>query len=95
MAASRFGGYLLRRWKRVRRSIFLCFFFRMRLRRFLISEPMARGTLAVETPMAPNLPSAPDGSGAGTRTPKTRTKTSHVADYITPDGVLDPSARPR
>ena len=35
-------GYLLRRWWRVRRSIFLCFFFRMRLRRFLISEPTKR-----------------------------------------------------
>ena len=34
-------GYL-RRWKRVRLSIFLCFFLRMRLRRFLISDPMAR-----------------------------------------------------
>ena len=36
-------GYLpaARRWKRVRFSIFLCFFFRMRLRRFLISDPMA------------------------------------------------------
>ena len=33
-------GYL-RRWKRVRLSIFLCFFLRMRLRRFLISDPMA------------------------------------------------------
>ena len=33
-------NYLLRRWKRVRLSIFLCFFLRMRLRRFLISEPM-------------------------------------------------------
>ena len=35
-----------RRWKRVRLSIFLCFFLRMRLRRFLISEPMASGNLA-------------------------------------------------
>src|ERR1019366_10607122 len=34
-----------RRWKRVRFSIFLCFFLRMRLRRFLISDPMARRTL--------------------------------------------------
>ena len=36
------GGYLpaARRWQRVRFSIFLCFFLRMRLRRFLISEPM-------------------------------------------------------
>ena len=32
-------GYL-RRWWRVRRSIFLCFFLRIRLRRFLISEPI-------------------------------------------------------
>ena len=30
----------LRRWWRVRRSIFLCFFLRIRLRRFLISEPI-------------------------------------------------------
>ena len=28
------------RWKRVLFSIFLCFFLRMRLRRFLISDPM-------------------------------------------------------
>ena len=34
-----------RRWKRVRLSIFLCFFLRMRLRRFLISEPMRSDTL--------------------------------------------------
>ena len=32
----------LRRWKRVRLSIFLCFFLRIRLRRFLISEPTKR-----------------------------------------------------
>ena len=43
--ARRAVGYLLRRWKRVRRSIFLCFFFRMRLRRFLISEPIRGGRL--------------------------------------------------
>ena len=35
----------LRRWWRVRRNIFLCFFFRMRLRRFLINEPMREATL--------------------------------------------------
>jgi hypothetical protein len=29
----------------VRFSIFLCFFFRMRLRRFLISDPMVGSTL--------------------------------------------------
>ena len=33
------------RWWRVRRSIFLCFFLRIRLRRFLISEPMRSATL--------------------------------------------------
>ena len=40
------GDYLPRglRWWRVRLSSFLCFFFRMRLRRFLISEPMAERT---------------------------------------------------
>ena len=32
--------YLVRRAQRVLFSIFLCFFFRMRLRRFLISDPM-------------------------------------------------------
>jgi hypothetical protein len=36
----------LRRWWRVRRSIFLCFFFRIRLRRFLINEPIRSDTLA-------------------------------------------------
>ena len=35
----------LRRWWRVRRSIFLCFFLRMRLRRFLTSEPIRGATL--------------------------------------------------
>jgi len=47
-----------RRWKRVRFSIFLCFFFRMRLRRFLISEPMTWGNLVVGSPEMRN-----DGSG--------------------------------
>ena len=37
----------LRRWWRVRRSIFLCFFLRMRLRRFLINEPIRVATLSV------------------------------------------------
>ena len=38
-------GYLpARRCQRVRFSIFLCFFLRMRLRRFLIREPMGRPT---------------------------------------------------
>ena len=35
----------LRRWWRVRRSIFLCFFLRIRLRRFLTSEPIRIATL--------------------------------------------------
>ena len=46
-------GYL-RRWWRVRRSIFLCFFLRMRLRRFLINEPIRLGTLAPDR-IASNL----------------------------------------
>jgi hypothetical protein len=32
----------------VRFNIFLCFFLRMRLRRFLISEPMAAVTVVVD-----------------------------------------------
>ena len=40
------SGYLPRRCQRVRFSIFLCFFLRMRLRRFLIRDPMASPTLA-------------------------------------------------
>ena len=42
----------LRRWWRVRRSIFLCFFFRMRLRRFLINEPIRVATLSVVATVA-------------------------------------------
>ena len=38
------------RWNRVRFSIFLCFFLRMRLRRFLISEPIASATVAAHRP---------------------------------------------
>ena len=37
-----------RRCQRVAFSIFLCFFLRMRLRRFLISDPMSCGRLAVQ-----------------------------------------------
>ena len=33
----------------MRFSIFLCFFLRMRFRRFLISDPMARERLAVQS----------------------------------------------
>ena len=42
-------GYLpaARRCQRVRFSIFLCFFLRMRLRRFLMREPMRGATLVV------------------------------------------------
>ena len=86
-------GYLSRRWKRVRFSIFLCFFLRMRLRRFLISEPMAAGTLPVGAAAAPKRRREHGlARGTGIRTPKTRTKTSHVAGYITPEGPRDPSA---
>jgi hypothetical protein len=35
----------------VRFSIFLCFFFRIRLRRFLISEPMTAGHGSGHPPM--------------------------------------------
>ncbi len=35
-----------RRCQRVAFNIFLCFFLRMRLRRFLINDPMSTGTLA-------------------------------------------------
>lgn len=35
-----------RRCQRVAFSIFLCFFLRMRLRRFLINDPMSAGTVA-------------------------------------------------
>ena len=42
------GSYLpARRCQRVAFSIFLCFFLRIRLRRFLISDPMSCGRLAV------------------------------------------------
>ena len=42
------GSYLpARRCHRVAFSIFLCFFLRIRLRRFLISDPMSCGRLAV------------------------------------------------
>ena len=62
------AGYLpaARRWKRVRFSIFLCFFLRMRLRRFLISEPMAGCTVS---PPPPRTLRTHDGarSGAGYR----------------------------
>ena len=40
------SGYLVRRCQRVRFSIFLCFFLRIRLRRFLMSDPMVAETLA-------------------------------------------------
>ena len=42
----------LRRWWRVRRSIFLCFFLRIRLRRFLISEPIRATLLGTALPSA-------------------------------------------
>ena len=42
-----------RRCQRVRFSIFLCFFLRIRLRRFLMSDPMAGCTLAEHGPASP------------------------------------------
>jgi hypothetical protein len=44
----------------VRFSIFLCFFFRMRLRRFLISEPMTSGNLAGVASPVETTPSCTD-----------------------------------
>ena len=64
-------GYLLRRWWRVRRSIFLCFFFRMRLRRFLISEPTKRRRY-LPAPPATNRPGRRERSVASRPTRGTR-----------------------
>ena len=67
MARPARAGRLLaaaRRWKRVRFSIFLCFFLRMRLRRFLISEPMAAGTYR---PIGEPVRTEPAGGPAGVR----------------------------
>jgi len=45
------GRYLpARRCQRVAFNIFLCFFFRMRLRRFLISDPMSAVRLTDNPP---------------------------------------------
>ena len=51
------AGYLpaARRCQRVRFSIFLCFFLRMRLRRFLIREPMRGATLPAVRAEAPGF----------------------------------------
>jgi hypothetical protein len=60
-----------RRCQRVAFSIFLCFFLRMRLRRFLIRDPMSTGTLADQVILrhvpweAAQSESSPSG-GAGT-----------------------------
>jgi hypothetical protein len=43
----------------VRLSIFLCFFFRMRLRRFLINEPMRAPTVAARRGTPPILAGLP------------------------------------
>ena len=47
-----------RRCQRVAFNIFLCFFLRMRLRRFLIRDPMSTGTLADQVVLrhAPAMP---------------------------------------
>ncbi len=52
-----------RRCQRVRFSIFLCFFFRMRLRRFLISDPMAGGNPSgrIDRPRQWRVPGDPAG----------------------------------
>lgn len=62
---------MARRWKRVRFSIFLCFFLRMRLRRFLIRDPMAPDTLPAGVPVRTNSDAvrvaAPAGYARATR----------------------------
>ena len=40
--------FLLRRWTRVRRSSLRCFFFAIRLRRFLITEPIKTIPISVK-----------------------------------------------
>ena len=59
------GRYLpARRCQRVAFSIFLCFFLRIRLRRFLISDPMSCGRLAVrgaDCQVGPGREEAADG----------------------------------
>ena len=52
-----------RRWNRVAFSIFLCFFLRMRLRRFLIKDPMSPGTLADLRILCHAGGSPPEGHG--------------------------------
>ena len=61
---------MARRWKRVRFSIFLCFFLRMRFRRFLMSDPMRGARLATAAPMfqgesSPSTSFAPKRSSNG------------------------------
>ena len=66
----------LRRWWRVRRSIFLCFFLRMRLRRFLINEPIR--------PFAPSETRRSRTARAGYRSAAPR-------DTVRPSTLADPS----
>jgi hypothetical protein len=62
-AARQRWGYLpaARLCQRVAFNIFLCFFLRMRLRRFLIRDPMSVGTLAAQ---GPDRHTRPSGDGA-------------------------------
>ena len=71
-----------RRWKRVRFSIFLCFFLRMRLRRFLISEPMGGRRLAACSACETRTAYAV-GSGAGLdlATPGSKGRCSDQLNY--------------
>ena len=51
-----------RRCQRVAFSIFLCFFLRIRLRRFFMSEPMPLGRLVGPEPFAPREATQSDGA---------------------------------
>src|ERR1039458_9797241 len=74
------GSYLpaALRCQRVAFNIFLCFFLRMRLRRFLIKDPMSTGTLVDQVvlrhvaPVSQTPAAAPGTSGGGRFSPPGR-----------------------
>ena len=65
-----------RRCQRVALSIFLCFFLRMRLRRFFISDPMSLGTLVGTALSSPNEGNLWRFSGKSSRNSSDRSKDS-------------------
>src|SRR6266436_602933 len=78
--------FLLRRWTRVFFSSLRCFFFAIRLRRFLITEPTSTPSLlelprlpAASLPVAPAKPSPHQKVHFGGRRPKRRTASTTTA----------------